>query len=437
MMPDASDFTHQKKPVQFLLDTSNTKAMPLMNRRIFLAMALASSTGLAPRVRAEQWPLALEVAVSSPWMANQVALTSCNLLFLGLPRYAREIPTPSIARREANGSLQPFPGNAWNAWKPGDDGRDAFVYLNSLHVFSDDTVWCVDQGSLNAAAFPYVNETLDRGAQKLIRLDPHSGRVLDVLRFDDTILPAGAQLNDLRFHGSTMYLTDSGLGGLIVHELSNGKTLRRLSGYPQVKASSIEPPAILAHVKGGEVFHPPNSDLIEITADGKWLFWAAPTGPLYRIETRLLRDATHRRATLHARRTRLRNQLLRRLRDGFTGQHVLLRNGDASHHRAFARRQACGAGVASDVDPARWLVHQPRSAAVYPGETARRTAARASQRGRALRHLLDCAARAFRRNIARRSSHGKLDVCRTATRAQSVHPRADLGQQFANPTMRR
>ncbi len=228
----------------------------------------------------------------SPWMANQVALTSCNLLFLGLPRYAREIPTPSIARREANGSLQPFPGNAWNAWKPGDDGRDAFVYLNSLHVFSDDTVWCVDQGSLNAAAFPYVNETLDRGAQKLIRLDPHSGRVLDVLRFDDTILPAGAQLNDLRFHGSTMYLTDSGLGGLIVHELSNGKTLRRLSGYPQVKASSIEPPAILAHVKGGEVFHPPNSDLIEITADGKWLFWAAPTGPLYRIETRLLRDAT-------------------------------------------------------------------------------------------------------------------------------------------------
>ncbi|MDR5748224.1 hypothetical protein QCE73_34100, partial [Caballeronia sp. LZ029] len=107
---------------------------------------------------------------------------------------------------------------------------------------------------LNAAAFPYVNETLDRGAQKLIRLDPHSGRVLDVLRFDDTILPAGAQLNDLRFHGSTMYLTDSGLGGLIVHELSNGKTLRRLSGYPQVKASSIEPPAIVAHVKGGEVF---------------------------------------------------------------------------------------------------------------------------------------------------------------------------------------
>ncbi|MDR5741182.1 MULTISPECIES: hypothetical protein [unclassified Caballeronia] len=99
----------------------------------------------------------------------------------------------------------------------------------SVHIFSDDTVWCVDQGSLNATAFPYVNKTLDRGAQKLVRLDPDSGRVLDVLRFDDAILPIGAQLNDLRFHGSTMYLTDSGLGGLIVHDLSNGKTLRRLS----------------------------------------------------------------------------------------------------------------------------------------------------------------------------------------------------------------
>lgn len=32
--------------------------------------------------------------------------------------------------------------------------------------------------------------------------------------------------------------------------------------------------------------------MIEITADGKWLYWAAPTGPLYRVETHLLRDTT-------------------------------------------------------------------------------------------------------------------------------------------------
>lgn len=268
---------------------------------MFLSAIGAAGVSVAAQSTSAASPLPLKVAVRSPWMANQVALTSANLLFLGLPRYARDKPTPSVARRAPDGSLRPFPGNAWNDWKPGDDGRDAFVYLNSVHIFADDTVWCVDQGSLSAAAFPHVNETLDRGAQKLVRLDPRSGQVLDVLRFDDAILPAGAQLNDLRFHGSTMYLTDSGLGGLIVYDLSTGKTMRRLSGDPHVKAAAVEAPAMLAHVKGGTVFHPPNSDMIEITEDGRWLYWASPTGPLYRIETQYLRDASLSDAQLSAR----------------------------------------------------------------------------------------------------------------------------------------
>ena len=163
-------------------------------------------------------------------MANQVALTRSNLLFLGLPRYARDKPTPSIARRESGGTPAPFPGNARNDWKPGDDGREAFVYRNSVHIFADDTVWCVDRGSLSEDVFPGIDATLHRDAQKLVRFDPHSGRVLDILRFDETILPAGAQMNDLRFRGPLLYITDSGLGGLIVHDRSTGKTLRRLSG---------------------------------------------------------------------------------------------------------------------------------------------------------------------------------------------------------------
>ncbi|WP_217696695.1 L-dopachrome tautomerase-related protein [Mycobacterium sp. GA-1841] len=223
-------------------------------------------------------------------MANQVALTSDNIMFLGLPRYARQTPTPSMARREPGGTLVPFPGDSWNDWKPGDDGRDAFVYLNSVHIFADDMVWCVDQGSLSEGIFPSVNATLASDAQKLIQLDPRSGRVLTVLRFDETILPPGAQMNDLRMHGSLLYVTDSGLGGLIVHDLATGKTMRRLSGDKVVRASLADVPEILAHVKGGETFRPPNSDMIEITADGKWLYWAAPTGPLYRVETRYLKD---------------------------------------------------------------------------------------------------------------------------------------------------
>ena len=98
---------------------------------------------------------------------------------------------------------------------------------------------CVD-------ALPGVNDTLAFDAQKLIQLDPVSGDVLNVLRFDETILPPGAQMNDLRFHGSTLYISDSGLGGIIVHDMKTGTTRRRLSGEKVTKAS-------LAHALRGAV----------------------------------------------------------------------------------------------------------------------------------------------------------------------------------------
>ncbi|WP_347558216.1 hypothetical protein [Robbsia sp. KACC 23696] len=261
-------------------------------RREFLKMAgFAGLSIAAGSAVASSGPLPLKVAARSPWMANQVALTRNNTLFLGLPRYARDTATPSLARRDRDGALSAFPGNAWNDWKPGDDGRMAFVYLNSVHIFADDSVWCVDQGSLSPGVFPGINETLAFDAQKLIQLDPISGNVLTVLRFDESILPPGAQMNDLRFHGTTMYISDSGLGGIIVHDRKTGTTRRRLSGQTVTKASLTHVPEILAHIKGNAVFHPPNSDLLEITADGQWLYWAAPTGPFYRIRTRFLNDA--------------------------------------------------------------------------------------------------------------------------------------------------
>lgn len=260
------------------------------SRRTFLKVIAALSATKIPFSKGAMLTPELKVAVQSPWMANQVAITRSGKLFLGLPRYSAKFSTPSLAHQSANGTIQPFPDNSWNNWQPGDDGREAFVYLNSVHVFSDETVWCVDQGALSAGIFGEQYAKPAAGAQKIVQLDAQSGDIIRILRFDDVILPPGSQMNDLRFHGSMMYVSDSGLGGIIIHDLHTGDTQRRLSGLPVVKASEKAPPAMLAHVKGGKTFHPPNSDMIEITADGKWLYWAAPTGPLYRVETRILRD---------------------------------------------------------------------------------------------------------------------------------------------------
>ena len=262
-----------------------------MSRRSLMAtVAAVAAVGMSrTSVEAEDL-LKLEPAAHSQWMANQVALTSKNVMFLGCPRSNASQQTPSLARRNEDGTMSAFPGNGWNEWKPGDDGREAFIYLNSVHIFADDTVWCVDQGSVNGEGFDKDLAMPKPGAQKLVQLDPVSGDILKVIRFDDTILPPGAKMNDLRFHGSVMYITDSGLGAIIVHDLETGLTLRRLSGKPQMVTGDRTVTLAMQPGAPEEVFHPPNSDMIEITADGQWLYWATPIGPLYKIQTRLLRN---------------------------------------------------------------------------------------------------------------------------------------------------
>jgi sugar lactone lactonase YvrE len=230
--------------------------------------------------------MTLEIAARSPFLCNAVAIDRNGTMILGLPRWTGMEQTPSVARVGADGSLVPLPGGGWNQWRPGDDGREAFVQVNALHIFGDGSLWIVDQGT------PDRKTTLP-GAQKLVQMDPVDGRVLKVLRFDAEILPEGAQMNDLRVFGSRLYVTDSGLGGVIVHDVATGRTLRRLSRHPLLGHGAGLP----LRGTGGRPLQDANgerpqvqSDLIEMTADGRWLYVSTPTGPWRRIPVALLND---------------------------------------------------------------------------------------------------------------------------------------------------
>lgn len=259
-----------------------------VSRRSFIAAA-GLVTAVAPlsfrSVFAADAELPHKVAAESPWFCNQVALTSRGDMFLGLPRYPGYDKTPCLAKRGPDGQAFAFPGNAWNDWKPGDDGHDSFVYVNSIHIFRDDTVWVVDQGALRADSYPPELSDPKPGAQKLVQLDPDTGEVLRVVRFDESILPKAAKMNDLRIFGEHVYVTDSGLGALIYHNLSSGQTLRRMSGFTQMQAK-VEP-----SLQQGN-HQTPKIDMIEISDDGEWLYAAAPTGPFIRIKAAAVRDAS-------------------------------------------------------------------------------------------------------------------------------------------------
>lgn len=230
------------------------------------------------------------VIASSPrYLCNAVAATRDGTLFLGAPRWDLMADTPSVFRVAPDGALQPFPGGSWNTWKPGADAASAFVMVNGLHIFSDDTLWVVDQGidPTKGASVP--------GGQKLVQLDPHDGRVLQVLRWGDDILPPGSAMNDLRIAGDLMFVTDSGLGGIIIHNMRSGETVRRLSEYKLLRATPDKPlRGRDGHILRDSTGKRPlvHSDMLEITADRKWFYFSTPSGPLRRIPTDILLDAS-------------------------------------------------------------------------------------------------------------------------------------------------
>ncbi|EIK96160.1 Major royal jelly protein [Pseudomonas sp. M47T1] len=245
-----------------------------------VANPLAKAAGL---IKAGQ-PLT-EVA-RLDWLCNAVALTSTGQLFVGLPRWPGFEKTPSIAQVLPDGSLKPFPGGDWNAWAPGKPGAKALVKINTIHIFDDDTLWAIDQGE--DAGPQGINPD-----QKILQFDTRTGALLRSISLPPKVLPAGANLNDLRLDSEHAYITDSGLGAIIVVNLDTGVSIRRLADHPSTKMIPGRRPV----GEGGQVLlmpdgtdHQVHSDPIEISPDGQWLYYQALSGPLWRVPTRGLRD---------------------------------------------------------------------------------------------------------------------------------------------------
>lgn len=264
-----------------------------MNRRDFCRASAIATGAMAlshvPVVRAVNYGLTkglgpqLQQVASLKWVCNAVAVTRNNRIFLGLPRWPGNNDTPSVAECLPDGTLKPFPGEGWHDWQPGKNGENAFVTVNTVHIFDDDTLWVVDQG----------DEKSPQGTQKLLQFDTQTGKLRRKYTFNESILPPGATLNDLRLDAEYAYLTDSGLGALIILNLQSGEAVRRLSARAVTLMQKDRPPL----GEAGEMMQDKqgaparvHADPLEISPDGKWLYFQSLTGPLYRVPTRDLRD---------------------------------------------------------------------------------------------------------------------------------------------------
>jgi sugar lactone lactonase YvrE len=246
---------------------------------------VATSSVETQPVKAEQ-PVLEEVASFPDQQVTGVAVSTQGRIFVNFPFWS-DGHTTSVAEVGSDGSVKPFPNEAWQA-QEGDPAK-RWVCVQSVFIDDTDALWVLD------TAAPMM-ESVVKGGPKLVKFDLASGEPVQTIHFPETVLPARSYLNDVRIDTTAQvaYVTESGLGAIFVVDLKSQKIRRLLAEHPAVKAE----PEVELVVDGIKLIDPKtghtpqiHSDGIELSPDCEWLYFHALTGrTLYRIRTSHLRD---------------------------------------------------------------------------------------------------------------------------------------------------
>jgi sugar lactone lactonase YvrE len=226
---------------------------------------------------------------SVPDQVTGIAISRQGRLFVSFPRWVGN-PRQSVAELMSDGSVRPYPDSEWNSWN-GDTAAagNHFVCVQSVFVDDNDFLWILDPAS------PGFKGVVQGGA-KLVKVNLASNQVVKVVAFDGTIAPPASYLNDVRVDtmDDVAYITDSGMGAIVVVDLQSDLSRRLLADHPSTKAE----PGVVLTINGREL-RDENGKVPQINADGialdpkrRFLYYHALTGrTLYRIDTRYLKDA--------------------------------------------------------------------------------------------------------------------------------------------------
>ncbi len=227
----------------------------------------------------------IEVAASERRWTG-IAVSKEGRIFVCFPRWSDDVPV-SVGEVMESGRVRPFPDTAWNHWDASTSPGDHFVCVQSIYIDRQDNLWVLDSASPNSSG-------VVPGGAKLLKVNIDNGKTLQKILFDDTVAPPAAYLNDVRVDASrdAAYITDSGLGALVVVDLKTGKARRCLAEHASTKSEDV------VVTIGGREWRPGgqvprvNADGLALSKNGDLLYYHALAGlTLYRIETRWLRDA--------------------------------------------------------------------------------------------------------------------------------------------------
>lgn len=226
----------------------------------------------------------LQQVETSPRVWNGVTVSPEGRIFASLTQ--SEGAGPQLVEVK-NGKIEAWPDEEWNRWEHQDPAHH-FMHVNALRFGPDGDLWVMDAGNKGIGT---GDKAVEKGA-KLVRIDIAQRKVVASYLFTAPTLKPESYLDDVRFNGDFAYITDPGAVGLVVLNLKTGKSWRVLDNHPL----SIDHQPIYAD--GKKLFLRDGRekrvglDQLEVSPDGKWLYYQAIPGPLARIETRYLNDAS-------------------------------------------------------------------------------------------------------------------------------------------------
>jgi sugar lactone lactonase YvrE len=228
--------------------------------------------GLLPT---EKQPDLTEVAQFKGAQVTGVTVSPDGRMFANFPRWRENIPF-SVVEIMPDGSHIPYPDETWNSWQ-GRPEKNRFTCVQSVFAFGNH-LYVLDPSS------PEMKGV--QGSAKLYRFNLSSNKLEKTWDFDSEIAPEKSYLNDLRIDEKEgkIFITDSGLGGIIVLDMKSGETRRLLDKHPSTKAENV-----ILTVDKTEFKRQIHSDGLALSPVDDKLYYHALSGyNLYRVPSNAL-----------------------------------------------------------------------------------------------------------------------------------------------------
>ena len=273
-----------------------TKLSPLLLLSALTGAALTPLRAADAPAGAQGKPIT-EVAHFDKYQVTGIAVSKTGRLFANFPHWEGDYKD-AVVEVMPDGTTKPFPNEEWNSYQDGDkDTAGKWVCVQSVVVDDKDRLWVLDPGNINMKG-------VVAGAPKLVQIDLTTNQVVQNIPFGSDIAPDKSYLNDVRFDNSKefAYITESGLGGIIVVNLKTGASRRLLVE----DESTVADKNVDLTINGKEVLDEKgkkpnfNADGIALSPDGETLYYQSILSEtLYKIATAKLRDESLSKNDLH------------------------------------------------------------------------------------------------------------------------------------------